>query len=77
MIEITAVELIESFSVDWSKFQQKYYGQGELNINGFKVKFKTDYFDRFDDAAQAAKGKVTEAIQKFYSTSITGKRITE
>lgn len=70
MTEITKQELIESFSVNYSKHQKKYYGTGTFMIDGFEISFRTDYFPSFDEAATSAKQVGMDLINRFYKEKL-------
>lgn len=62
--------LIKNATVTYMNHRDKagtpaWYGRFELNIKGFEVKGETEYFNTIDEATQALKDKMAEAVKTF------------
>lgn len=63
-MEAIEKELLEDLNIYYSK-KYGFYGKAILNIDGYEVTVKTDYFDVIDSAVTAIKEKVSEAVVRF------------
>lgn len=64
-MESKQIELIKSYYVQWASWEKKWYGNGIFIIEGCEIKWNTAYFDTFDEAANAAKIKSVEVLERF------------
>lgn len=65
-------KIIESIFITNITVQSEvfYYGKAAMNIDGYKVEFRTKNFELIDDALAEIKKMFIEATEKFYKQRV-------
>lgn len=59
------ISLIESASVFYSNYVDKWVTRGVINVNGYQIAVPRREFDNIDDAVKALKELISEIVVKF------------
>ena len=72
MIKSEKAPLLENVNITFTQTAGKlqWYGYGTLNVDGYKVEFKTDKKPSLDEAVTATKEKIVEASQRFTNETL-------
>ena len=67
-MEVKEQKFLQSYFVSYNEHKKElpYYGKAELAIDGFTITCKVDGFKSPEEAVEALKSKIVEAMNRFY-----------